>query len=153
MFMNTITDRIEHIRVQNGLSYQGLADLVGNIKGDAIRKAIVRGKIKDHYVNIISEKLGVNKEWILSGKGDIKNKNSFEASVLKSEISTDENGISIISIGNMKIPIKDLAGILEENYQNLLLDSSFKLFMNDKINNGMFKFFKEHGIEVKIKGK
>ncbi|AUC15452.1 hypothetical protein BTO06_09995 [Tenacibaculum sp. SZ-18] len=69
--MNTVGERLEFLRKQKGKSYQALADLIGGISGDAIRKAIQRNNVKDFYVNIISDKLRINKEWLISGQGEM----------------------------------------------------------------------------------
>ncbi len=72
MKFDTIKDRIEYIRRQKGLTYRQLAEIIGSISGDAVRKAIQKNNLKDYYINIISEKLRINKDWLLKGEGDIE---------------------------------------------------------------------------------
>lgn len=69
--MDTIGKRVDYVRKENGLSYEQLAALVGGIKGDAIRKAISRNTLKPMYINLISDKLGVSRQWIETGEGEI----------------------------------------------------------------------------------
>lgn len=68
--METIGERLEHFKKQNGLTYKDLGDVLG-ITSDAIRVAINRNKIKDFYINIISEKLKISKDWLLTGDGEM----------------------------------------------------------------------------------
>jgi len=68
--METIAERLQYARKQKGLSFKNLGEMVG-VSGDAIRKAIDRNSIKAYHLNIISEKLGLSKEWLEHGTGDM----------------------------------------------------------------------------------
>ncbi len=99
--MDTIGERLDYIRKEKGKSYQALADLVGDISGDAIRKAIKRNNIKDYYINVLSEKLGINKKWLKTGEGNIYNNETQkydlltieESNILDKLVTTNEEGL------------------------------------------------------------
>ncbi len=140
--MKTIGERVDFVRKEQGLSYQALADIIGGISGDGVRKAISRNTVKGYYINIISDKLGINKNWLLNGEGDLKS-SSFQNT--SKEFCFDPETIDDTAY--------QLVQLLETHYDVLMQNVTFKLWMNDKVNSGMFKFFKEHGIEVKVKEK
>lgn len=143
--MNTIKDRIEYIRKIEGLSYNDLANLIGGITGDGLRKAIARGSQKDQfYANRVASKLGYNVQWAVEGKGEVK--------PLSNEVKiSDENPILYIEKGGVKIHVDEWVDHMEEHFEVLMKNSNkYKLFINDKRNSLMYEFFKEHGIEVKV---
>lgn len=69
--MKNTSERLDFIRRKKGLSFNALADLIGGISGDAIRKAVGRNNIKPYYISTISDKLRVNEKWLLTGEGDM----------------------------------------------------------------------------------
>jgi transcriptional regulator with XRE-family HTH domain len=87
--MNTIGNRLEYVRKQKGFTYSQLADLVG-ITGDAIRIAVKRDKVKDYYINVFSEKFEINRDWLLTGNGDIISSDPTEMEAIKSYLKQHE---------------------------------------------------------------
>jgi len=87
--MSTIGNRLEYVRKQKGLTYSQLADYVG-ITGDAIRIAIKRDKVKDYYVNVFSEKLEINREWLLTGEGDVLGSSPTNIEAVKNYLKQHE---------------------------------------------------------------
>ena len=70
--MKTIGERLEYVRREKGLSNQSMADLLeSDITGDAIRKGIRRDKVRTVYVRILSDKLGINRDWLETGEGEM----------------------------------------------------------------------------------
>ncbi len=136
--MGTLRERIDYIRKKKGLSFKQLADLIGGISGDGLRKAIDRGSSKDlFYISRIATATGFREEWITTGEGD--------------ETLTSYNSSLFFEKNGVKIHIDEIVDFMEENYTTLLSDSNkYRFFMGDKANILMYKFFKEHGIEVRV---
>ena len=69
--MKTIGERLEHYKREKGLTYKDYASELG-INPDAIRVAITTNKVKPIYINLLSEKFGISKDWILNGTGEME---------------------------------------------------------------------------------
>lgn len=89
--METIGQRVEYVRKQKGLTYGQLADFVG-ITGDAIRIAVKRDKVKDFYVNVFSEQLQINRDWLITGEGDMISSSPIEITSVKNYLKQHEDG-------------------------------------------------------------
>ena len=63
--MKNIASRLNHARKELGLTYSKMAESI-DIGGDALRIAISRNNVKPIYINILSHKLGINKNWLLN---------------------------------------------------------------------------------------
>jgi len=63
-------ERFEWVRRDQNLTYQQFADILGLSKStiDNIIYKRVK-KVKDLYIRLLCEKLNVNKDWIIKGKG------------------------------------------------------------------------------------
>lgn len=73
-FEKRINERIKEIMCEKGYNQSELADITGIAQSTI--SAILRGARKHTpLINALSEKLGINKEWLLSGVG-VKYKNS-----------------------------------------------------------------------------
>ncbi|WP_024772957.1 helix-turn-helix domain-containing protein [Aquimarina macrocephali] len=143
--MDTKGERIEFVRKKRGLSYPKMANLIGTIKGDALRKAIKSDSVKEYYITLISNKLNINEEWILTGNGEWED---VDGSINNPDerMYLEKNGV--------KIYIKEITRYLDKNEEELKeREEDYRLWWADKINNGMFRFFKEHGIEVRVNNK
>lgn len=68
--METIAERLDYQRRNKGLTYNDLATSV-NLTEGAIRNAIKRNTIKLSHINVISDKYGISKNWLLTGNGDM----------------------------------------------------------------------------------
>jgi transcriptional regulator with XRE-family HTH domain len=117
--MQTIGERIEHIKKQKGLSYRQLAEIIGDVTGDAIRKAINRNNVKEFYINKISDKLRINKEWILTGNGEMSNSTNIN--------KEGENQIYIDVSDKKSLNLDEIAVIVAENEDELM---KRKIFSN-----------------------
>jgi transcriptional regulator with XRE-family HTH domain len=107
--METIGNRLEYVRRQKGLTYGQLADYVG-ITGDAIRIAVKRDKVKDYYVNVFSEQLGINRNWLISGEGDMVGNSPIEMTSVKNYLGSHENDYNPKEVAESSfIGIKELA--------------------------------------------
>ena len=138
--MKDIYDRIEEIRIELGLSYKDIGDLVG-ISADAARKAIVaRKNLKPNYINTFSDKYRINRTYLDTGEGmkylskeDLKSESLISHDDVQSnafEKASIEKKLKIIFDQNSKLlkqysEIKDL--LLEQNKEsvnnkNVLID-------------------------------
>lgn len=72
--MNTIGERIDFLRKLSDKSYNDLAKIVTEITSDGIYKAIKADRVKEYQINTLCEKLGWNKEWIMTGEGNYNDK-------------------------------------------------------------------------------
>ena len=142
--MDKLRDRIDYIRKDSGLSYKELAELIGGISGDGLRKAIIRASSKDeYYAKRIAEEIGYSKEWVIEGKGEMKNNDLRKTNFEDPRLYFLKDGV--------KIYIDEIVDFMEEDFDYLITKSiKYKFFMGDKTNSLMFQFFKEHGIEVKV---
>lgn len=75
--MDTIGKRLEYVKKQKGFTFSQLGEIVG-ITGESIRIAINRDNIKEYYLNLFSEKLEIDREWLLTGAGDWQGKKRTE---------------------------------------------------------------------------
>ncbi len=143
--MGTLRERIDYIRKKKGLSFKQLADLIGGISGDGLRKAIDRGSSKDlFYISRIATATGFREEWITTGEGE-------KTVQTNDETLTSHNTSLFFEKNGVKIHIDEIVDFMEANYTTLLSDSNkYRFFMGDKANILMYKFFKEHGIEVRV---
>lgn len=67
----TIEDRLRQINSRFGTSFDKLAEMIGSISGDGLRKAVKRGSVKEVYLRAIASELKISKSWLLSGQGDM----------------------------------------------------------------------------------
>lgn len=126
--MDTIGERLDFARKQKGKSYAALAEHIGGISGDAIRKAIKRDTVKDYYINTLSEYLRINKEWILTGKGEI--------------YLEDSNEVLYSSKGS-EIEVDKVVDIILANYDKFLSNKKFKIILDNYASNKQLEFLKK----------
>ena len=67
--LDTIGKRLNFARKQLGKSFNDLAVLIGGTNANAVGSAFRNNTVKTYFINIICEKLVINKEWVLTGKG------------------------------------------------------------------------------------
>ncbi len=65
--MKTIGERVDFLRKKSNLSFSALADIVGGITGDGMRKSIVRNSVSIIQISAICDKLGWDRNYILNG--------------------------------------------------------------------------------------
>lgn len=126
--MDTVGERLEYFKKQNGLTYKDYGDALG-ITSDAIRISISRNKVREFYINIISEKFGISKSWLMDGKGDIllpkKTLSNSNDENIKNETFTDK-----ITLRDEQINIlKENINLLKE--QNRILKMQLDLYIKD----------------------
>lgn len=138
--MTTKGQRIEHIKNQKGLSYNQLASLIGNVSGDAIRKAIQRDNLKEYYINILSDKLGINKNWIETGEGEIY--------VQSKNVQINET----ISIDGHEVSFKSVERAVFDNKEDFLREGGvLQLLIKNEAYELFLKTLKENNISFQQK--
>ncbi|WP_412464252.1 S24 family peptidase [Flavobacterium mekongense] len=156
--MNTIGERIEYLRKKSGKSYNALALLIGSIKADGMRKAILDNYISEYQYTILAEKLGWDLNWIKNGGEEIpevkilkpKNYSDFDVKLFKPVPFYNLN----ISAGNITFLDNGLIdGQAPDDYlfipKNIDADIAFPTFghsMYPEISNGdkvAYKFIKD----------
>ncbi|MGH2666009.1 S24 family peptidase [Flavobacterium sp.] len=71
--LDTVGKRLNYAKKQAGITYTELAKLIGEgATGAALNTAFTRNTTKDVYINLICEKLGLDRDWVLSGEGKFK---------------------------------------------------------------------------------
>ncbi len=134
-----VVERFEFIRKEFGYSYPELAKLIGfDLKGDTLRKAISRGKLKEIFVLSAINKLDVSHAWMFHGKGDMKSSINNETNIY-----LEKDGVKIYINEIIKF-LDDNATLLEE------VDDNYNTWIQNKANQKMFKVFRDNNIEYKV---
>ena len=84
--METTGERLEYFKKQKGLSYIDYGKSL-DISSDAIRVAIKTNKVRDFYVNKLSENFGISKEWLLHGTGEMEVSNYINKKEVNNTVS------------------------------------------------------------------
>ena len=66
-----MNERIKEIRKKEGLSQQKFADKLGIARGNIAAYEVGKNSPSDAVISLICSKFNVNKEWLLTGKGDM----------------------------------------------------------------------------------
>lgn len=156
--MNTKGERVNFLRKKNDKSYNDLALIVGNIKADGMRKAIVDDFISERQITILCEKLGWDKNWILNGGEEPKN---LIISEPLEEYNINKNYFKAVPFYNINVSAGDVVfldnGLLENQQPdgfmyiptNIDADVAFPTYghsMYPEISNGdkvAYKFIKD----------
>lgn len=109
--MDDISKRLSFARKNLGLTYKDLGEMVG-ITESGMRLSIKRNNIKEYYINIISDKTGINKDWLVSGEGEM----------MKSKNET-------VYDFNSELNVPFLLQYLLDNNDKLLKDESFRNYI------------------------
>lgn len=154
--MNTVSERIEYLKKNKGLTYSDLAKELG-ISGDAVRIALKRNSLKEYYINIISEKFGISKDWIINGEGSMENTSGVLSKITEQteQYITNSNGNKYkeLSDGNYLIEVKVVpfeafaryASEFSSNEAELFGEWENVTFMVDRIGLGNYLGFRVKG--------
>lgn len=115
--MDSLEDRFKHLQSEKGLSYKDLAQIIGGISGDAIRKAVQRNNLKGKYLQTISDNLGISRSWLETGVGVM---NATDATDLIDRYSS-ESGMRLIGLVDEYIPeeMQDVVKKLKDELADL----------------------------------
>jgi len=171
--MTTIEKRLDFARKLLEKTNDDLAVIVG-ITGAGMRQAIKRDSLKPYYVSMIADALGISKDWLNTGDGDIftndpgdlskvasylQNEQSFQVNELKVKDPLDlgfyenNNGNSFVRIDNgkylMTLPLVDYhvqAGFMDHSQDKIFLgDLQKHTIIVDKPAQGKYLAFRVRG--------
>ena len=120
-----MNERIKDIRKKEGLSQQKFADKLGIARGNIAAYEVGKNSPSDAAVSLICSKFNVNKDWLLTGKGDMYDVPEDEVADVVSDLLEEDNPFYDLIVGNMKT-YKKLDGKSQEALKNLskeLLDN------------------------------
>lgn len=120
-----MNERIKDIRKKEGLSQQKFADKLGIARGNIAAYEVGKNSPSDAAVSLICSKFNVNKDWLLTGKGDMYDVPEDEVADVVSDLLEEDNPFYDLIVGIMKT-YKKLDGKSQEALKNLskeLLDN------------------------------
>lgn len=97
-----MNERIKEIRKKEGLSQQKFADKLGIARGNIAAYEVGKNSPSDAVISLICSKFNVNKEWLLTGKGDMYDVPEDEVAAVVSDLLEESNPFYDIIISIMK---------------------------------------------------
>lgn len=97
-----MNERIKDIRKKEGLSQQKFADKLGIARGNIAAYEVGKNSPSDAAVSLICSKFNVNKDWLLTGKGDMYDVPEDEVADVVSDLLEEDNPFYDLIIGIMK---------------------------------------------------
>lgn len=122
-----MNERIKYIRKKEGLSQQKFADKLGIARGNIAAYEVEKNAPSDAVISLICSKFNVNKEWLLTGKGDMYDVPEDEVAAVASDLLEESNPFYDIIISIMKSYKK-----LDDKSQSALNDLIRELMDNMK---------------------
>ncbi len=97
-----MNERIKDIRKKEGLSQQKFADKLGIARGNIAAYEVGKNAPSDAVISLICSKFNVNKDWLLTGKGDMYDVPEDEVAAVVSDLLEKSNPFYDIIISIMK---------------------------------------------------
>lgn len=97
-----MNERIKYIRKKEGLSQQKFADKLGIARGNIAAYEVGKNAPSDAVISLICSKFNVNKDWLLTGKGDMYDAPEDEVAAVVSDLLEESNPFYDIIISIMK---------------------------------------------------
>lgn len=97
-----MNERIKDIRKKEGLSQQKFADKLGIARGNIAAYEVGKNAPSDAVISLICSKFNVNKDWLLTGKGDMYDAPEDETAAIVSDLLEESNPFYDIIISIMK---------------------------------------------------
>lgn len=97
-----MNERIKDIRKKEGLSQQKFADKLGIARGNIAAYEVGKNAPSDAVISLICSKFNVNKDWLLTGKGDMYDVPEDEVAAVVSDLLEESNPFYDIIISIMK---------------------------------------------------
>jgi len=97
-----MNERIKDIRKKEGLSQQKFADKLGIARGNIAAYEVGKNAPSDAVISLICSKFNVNKDWLLTGKGDMYDVPEDEVASVVSDLLEESNPFYDIIISIMK---------------------------------------------------
>lgn len=120
-----MNDRIKDIRKKEGLSQQKFADKLGIARGNIAAYEVGKNAPSDAVISLICSKFNVNKDWLLTGKGDMYDVPEDEVAAVVSGLLEEDNPFYDLIIDILKIYQK-----LDSKSQDVLQNMSKELLRN-----------------------
>lgn len=95
-------DRVKKIRIDNKLSMEKFGERIGITKASVSRIESGENNPSDQTIILICKEFGINKEWLLTGKGDIYDVPEDETAAVVSDLLEESNPFYDIIISIMK---------------------------------------------------
>ncbi|HZK27655.1 MAG TPA: helix-turn-helix transcriptional regulator [Thermoclostridium sp.] len=93
--MNTLGDRLRHARKSKGYTQISLAEVIGVSRGVIYNLEKTKTEPQMIVINAICQTLDINKEWLLSGAGDMeKTSYAYQSAKTLSELYDVVKGLS-----------------------------------------------------------
>lgn len=123
-----MNERIKNIRKKEGLSQQKFADKLGIARGNIAAYEVGKNAPSDAVISLICSKFNVNKEWLLTGKGDMYDVPEDETAAVVSDLLEESNPFYDIIISIMKSykKLDDTSRAALNNLMQELLDNMKK---------------------------
>lgn len=97
-----MNERIKDIRKKEGLSQQKFADKLGIARGNIAAYEVGKNAPSDAVISLICSKFNVNKDWLLTGKGDMYDVPEDEVAAVVSDLLEESNPFYDIITSIMK---------------------------------------------------
>lgn len=78
--MNTLGERLNYVRKKNGFTQESLAELIGVSRGVIFNLEKNKTEPQAIVINAICQALKINKEWLLTGSGELEDKSEVSQS-------------------------------------------------------------------------
>ncbi len=122
-----MNERIKEIRKKAGLSQQKFSDKLGIARGNIAAYEVGKNAPSDAVISLICSKFNVNKEWLLTGKGEMYDVPEDEVAAVVADLLEEDNPFYNLIIGIMKTYQK-----LDNKSQTALKNLSQELLNNLK---------------------
>lgn len=120
-------DRIKKIRTDNKLSMEKFGNKIGITKASVSRIESGENNPSEQTMILICKEFGINKNWLLTGKGDMYDMPEDETAAVVSDLLEEENPFYDLIVGIMKTYKK-----LDDKSQTALKNLSQELLDNLK---------------------
>lgn len=114
-----MNERIKEIRKKEGLSQQKFADKLGIARGNIAAYEVGKNAPSDAVISLICSKFNVNKDWLLTGKGDMYDVPEDEVAAVVSDLLEEDNPFYDLIIDIIKV-YQQLDSKSKDALQNLI---------------------------------
>ncbi len=114
-----MNERIKELRKKEGLSQQKFADKLGIARGNIAAYEVGKNAPSDAVISLICSKFNVNKDWLLTGKGDMYDVPEDEVAAVVSDLLEEDNPFYDLIIDIIKV-YQQLDSKSKDALQNLI---------------------------------
>lgn len=95
-------DRIKKVRKEKGLSMEKFGERIGITRSSVSLLESGKNNPSEQTIKLICKEFSINKEWLLTGKGDMYNVTEDETAAIVSDLLEESNPFYDIIISIMK---------------------------------------------------